>query len=91
MHYRDRTLSPEAIWWRQAISLSAIGEQEVARVRGNRDVRGVTSGQRGAQVRLSAGLQQTNVSGNRDPDTFEFILLLLFYFISLRVVKSDWK
>lgn len=45
MHYRDNSVSPEAIKGRQNLSRSVIGGEEVARVRGIRDVSGVTSGQ----------------------------------------------
>lgn len=45
MHYRDSSVSPEAIKGRQNLSRSVIGGEEVARVRGSRDVSGVTSGQ----------------------------------------------
>lgn len=44
MHYRDSSVSPEAIKGRQNLSRSVIGGEEVARVRGSRDVSGVTSG-----------------------------------------------
>lgn len=82
LHYRDRTLSPEAIKWRQDISPSVIGGREVARVRGSWDVSGVTSGQRGAAAaRLSVDIRPAcSVSGNRDPDALIFFFYCYFFY-----------
>lgn len=90
LHYRDRTLSPEAIKWRQDISPSVIGGREVARARGSRDVSGVTSGQRGAAAAgLSVDIRPAcSVSDNRDPDALSFFI---FIFISFIVGESDWQ
>lgn len=61
----------------------------MARVRGSRDVSGVTSGQRGAAAaRLSVDIRPAcSVSGNRDPDALSFFFI--FIFISFIVGESD--
>lgn len=57
MHYRDRTHSPEAIVWRQDISPSVIGGQEVARVRAAETSEGLLAGK---EPLLQPGCQPTS-------------------------------
>lgn len=77
MHYRDSSVSPEAIKWRQDLACPWL---EGRRWRVYGAVSGVTSGQWAVPAdRLSADTRPAcNVSGNRDPDVFFFLKYVSF-------------